>query len=197
MENKNKVLLTVLSVATLLVALVGASFAYFSATQSTNTVEVTTGAATIALEASNNSVTNISPTSFDKAAADAGTNTNIVKMTLTVSGTSDVAGSYDIAMKEPVITLPANVDGQGTVSDIKYVVYKDGSDTPIKAATSFTGTEKTTDIVTGATFNAGDVTGTYYVYVWVDNNDAEQNNLQKVSFDLTFTADVSTQTSTN
>ena len=195
MENKNKVLLTVLSVATLLVALVGATFAYFSATDSSEQVEISTGAATISLEATNNSVSNIRPTTFDKAKADSGDDKNIVKMTLNVTGTSNVAGSYAIKMNEPVITVGSDAE-QGTVSDIKYSVYSSASSTPIIENASFTGTEKVTPIAQN-TFESGDVTGTYYVYVWVDNNDKEQNNLQDVSFKLTFTADVSTQTAAN
>ena len=191
MENKNKVLLTVLSVATLLVALVGATFAYFSASKDTDTVEVTTGAATIGLTAENNSVTNIRPTTFSKTAADNGTDKNIVKMTLTVDGESDVAGAYTITMNEPVINIGSEAD-QGSVSDIKYSVYKDGSDTALIDAASFTGTVKETDIASNVAFAAGDVDAVYYVYVWVDNNDKEQNNLQNVSFKLTFLADVET-----
>ena len=186
MENKNKVLLTVIGVATLLVALVGATFAYFSATDTSEKVEVTTGAATISLTAANNSVTNIKPTSFVKASAD--TNKDVVKMTLKVTGNSDVAGSYDITMNEPAITLGA---GEGAVSDIMYAVYKDGSDTAIKTA-SFTGTETTTTIVDNTAFSAGSINDTYYVYVYVNNRDVEQNNLQNVNFKVTFAANAST-----
>ena len=48
MEKKNTILLTVIAVATLLVAVVGATFAYFTATNSTSgeggTTDVTTAA---------------------------------------------------------------------------------------------------------------------------------------------------------
>ena len=188
MENKNKVLLTVIGVATLLVAVVGATFAYFSATDSSETVEVTTGAATISISASNNSVTNIKPTTFDYATADS--NTDVVKMTLEVTGSSDVAGSYKIVMNEPAITIGSEAN-QGSVSDIKYVVY-DSEGTKITDG-SFVGSVSETTIVDNVAFDgSGEIADTYYVYVYVNNNDAEQNNLQNVNFKLTFAANAST-----
>lgn len=193
MENKNKVLLTVIGVATLLVALVGATFAYFSATDDSETVEITTGAATIVISAENNKVSNIKPTTFVKSTADDGTNKDVVRIKLDVTGSSDVAGSYNITMKEPAITLE---EGAGQVSDIMYAVYKDGSNTAEKTA-SFTGTatpegEAGTVIVENATFTGGEIADTYYVYVYVNNRDVEQNNLQNLNFKLTFAANATT-----
>ena len=49
MEKKNMVLLTVIAVATLLVAVVGATFAYFTATSTTTGNETTTSAKTAQL----------------------------------------------------------------------------------------------------------------------------------------------------
>ena len=49
MEKKNMVLLTVIAVATLLVAVVGATFAYFTATSTTSGNETTTSATTAQL----------------------------------------------------------------------------------------------------------------------------------------------------
>ena len=206
MENKNKVLLTVIGVATLLVALVGATFAYFSATDTSETVEVTTGAATISLSAANNSVKDIKPLVISSdslksslsANASSGTEfsdtikNDIVKMTLNVTGSSDVAGSYDIVMSEPTITIGSEAN-QGSVSDIKYSVY-DSTGKEIKTG-SFTGVanENGTVIVDNTTFDGtNDINDTYYVYVYVNNTDSEQNNLQNVNFKLTFAANAST-----
>ena len=191
MENRNnKVLLTVIGAATLLVAMVGATFAYFSATSESDVQQVTTGSSTIAIDATNNSVTNIKPTTFDKAAADAGTNTDIVKITLTVTGNSTSEGKYTISMNEPAITIGDIENDKGVVGDIKYTVYE--GDAQKVAPTSFTGTETVTDLFT-TTYNAGDITGTYNVYVYIDNKDAEQNNLQDVSFNVSFNANATTQ----
>jgi predicted ribosomally synthesized peptide with SipW-like signal peptide len=184
MENKNKVLLTVIGAATLLVALVGATFAYFSATSTTDAQTVTTGTSSITLNASKNTVANIKPTTFSKATAD--TNTDVVKISLTVSGTTQTSGVYDIIMHEPAITLNANKTG-GSVSDIKYAVYQ-GSTEKV-APTSFKGTVADTTILSDVEYAAGTLSGTYDVYVWIENKTDAQDALQEVSFDLSFTAD--------
>lgn len=62
MEKKNTVLLTVIAVATLLVAVVGATFAYFTASNSTSgdaagSVDVTTAAESVSLQLNVNKVT--------------------------------------------------------------------------------------------------------------------------------------------
>ncbi len=190
MENKsNKVLLTVIGAATLLVALVGATFAYFSAQSTTTTKTVTTGSSSITLTASDNSVENIKPTTFSKEAADDGSNTDIVKITLSVSGSTTTSGTYDIAMNEPTITLQDDKTG-GNVSDIKYAVYN-GED-EVVAATSFTGTATSTPILSDIAYSSGTLSGTYDVYVWIENKNEAQDKLQDISFDLTFTADATT-----
>lgn len=190
MENKsNKVLLTVIGAATLLVALVGATFAYFSATGTSATKTVTTGTSNITLSASKNTVENIKPTTFDKAKADDGSNTDIVKITLTISGETTTAGKYNVVMNEPAITLNADKTG-GTAADIKYAVYE--GTTEKVAPTSFNGTATKTSILSNVSYAAGTMTGTYDVYVWIDNKDEAQDALQDVSFNLTFTADATT-----
>jgi len=209
MENKsNKILLTVIGAATLLVALVGATFAYFSATGTSQTQTVTTGTSAIELNATKNAVTNIKPTTFDKAAADAGTNTDIVKITLTVSGDTTTAGQYDIIMNEPVITLCANVTDNaettdvnekeqclasgGAITDINYAVYN-GDDEVTKGTFTELDEVKETTIIANTEYAAGTISGTYDVYVWIDNKNEAQDALQDLSFNLTFTADATTQ----
>lgn len=65
MERKNTILLTVIAVATLLVAVVGATFAYFTATSdvtATSTVEVTTSAASSVTSTATNCTLNVQGT---------------------------------------------------------------------------------------------------------------------------------------
>lgn len=191
MENKsNKVLLTVIGAATLLVAMVGATFAYFSAQGTSAKQEITTGSSSMSITASKNAVSNIKPTTFDKTAADNGTNTDIVKIDLSVTGNSTSAGKYTVSMDEPDITI-GNIDGDsGVVGDIKYTVYE-GSTQKV-APKSFTGSATVTDLLSDVSYAKGDISGSYTVYVWIDNKNADQNNLQNISFNLTFNVDATT-----
>jgi len=61
MENRNNALLTVIAVATLLVAIAGASFAYFTATAQTTTQAVKTGKLTVSTTTGTVNESNIKP----------------------------------------------------------------------------------------------------------------------------------------
>lgn len=92
--NGNTVLLTVIGVATLLVALVGATFAYFTANVTNNSsqsLSITT-AAPVALETSN------STTVIDMANAVPGTTDGPQVFTVTNPSTGNVKQSYDISL---------------------------------------------------------------------------------------------------
>ena len=182
-------MLTVIGAATLLVAVVGATFAYFSATGESTKQSVTTGSAAISILASDNVVKDIKPTSFvSKTAADA--NTDIEKIKLTMSGTGTTSGYYTISMNQPEITLnTAEGLTGGQISDIKYAIYgEDGNQ--IGTTGSFTGAGTgSVDLVSDVFYaEAEDITEIYTVYVWIENSDGPQNQLQDRTFNLTFTA---------
>ncbi len=183
--NGNKVLLTVIGAATLLVAMVGATFAYFSATSNKPSVEVHTGSSSLTLTADSDHITNIRPTTFtDNTTAD--DDVNVAKITLTVGGSNTSDGTYDITMTPKDLSIPATL-GQGTITDLKYAVYKDS--TQKTGPTSFESESDPITIVDGESYSAGPITGTYYVYVWIDNKKEEQNNFQGLDFKLDFTAE--------
>lgn len=118
MEKKNTILLTVIAVATLLVAVVGATFAYFTATSSTDGAGSSTGAVNTATVASVKLTT-----------ADAGKSTNTV-----YPGTSNYAGMSVIASKEGSdsadydITFTLNgtitLSKEFTAGTVNYTVYR-------------------------------------------------------------------------
>ncbi len=182
--NGNKVLLTVIGAATLLVAMVGATFAYFSATSNKPSVEVHTGSSSLTLTSSSDHVTGIRPTTFtDNTTADS--DANVAKIELTISGENTSEGTYDITMTPKRLSIPAT-PSQGDISDLMYAVYKDN--TQKQAATSFTDQSSAITIVDDEHYDSGEISGTYYVYVWIDNKNSEQNNFQNLDFDLEFTA---------
>lgn len=214
-ENSNKVLLIVIGVATLLTAMIGATFAYFSARDTSNVLDVTTATSNLTVTAENNSVTNIRPTTWNATNRD--TDTEIVKMTVSVDGTTTASGKYSLFLNEPTIVLGEGlthdndatdtmVEGdneQGEIADFKWAAY-DSEGNQIVAPTSFTsyneadgdepvnalipgngltGYTKAYTATNGATTTIDDE---YYVYVWIENKDADQNKLQEVSFDVYF-----------
>ncbi len=201
-NNGNKVLLAVIGAATFLTAMVGATFAYFSATHTSGPQTVTTAKSSLTVTTTNNTVTNIRPTTWGTGTKK-DSDKEIVKMTVTVTGNSTAAGSYKLYLNEPTITL-GSASGEneaGKASDFKYAIY-DSEDNAIgntdTAPKSFTGTETTgtsSPVLTTKTYAAGSINDTYYVYVWAENNtEKEQNKLQDREFKVTFTAVASTIT---
>lgn len=112
MEKKNTVILAIIAVATLLIGVVGATFAYFTATVNTTNEE--------------NSTTNVKTSTLVSASMDFGplvTSTNALPgykalKTVTVKGAGK-AGDQPVAA---VITLTPNVSGFG--NHVKYSLYK-------------------------------------------------------------------------
>ncbi|HBA37376.1 MAG TPA: hypothetical protein DCY94_01505 [Firmicutes bacterium] len=197
--NGNTVLLTVIGVATLLVALVGATFAYFSATITNNQQQsvILTTAAPVGLEYVGGTITlnNIVP-----GASESGT------FTVTNPAASTVAQTYDLELKIDKNELNTNTtegaqygDGQTslpgqllvTVSGSSTTASSDGKNTTVTiqncgtaAACDFTdstanpaGTKKV--IVDNQRIEVGEVQ-TYLVNVNFAELDVNQNaNMNK------------------
>ncbi len=195
-ENmKGKIALTVIGAATLLVALAGATFAYFSATSTTETKTITTSNLNLTVAANGDAthVSNIKPTAWTSA-ADTATNEDIAVIPFKVTGTSSTNGTYVINMQTD-ITLNAGtvVETQGgeavelsggSVSDVKYRLYKDGQE--IIGETAFSASTNV-DIVTNGTITADVALNDEYVlYVYILNDEENpQNKLQGIDFTIT------------
>ena len=129
MEKKNVVFLTVLAVATLLTAVVGTTFAYFTATVTGNdTATVTTIKAA-----------NLGVTYSDGATV---TGTNIIpgwtaSKTITVENTSDVDVTYSIYWSNITNTFVNDTNPTGNVSEenFYYTVTSSSTDNTSAAAT--------------------------------------------------------------
>ncbi len=200
-ENKKKVALTVIGAATLLVAMIGATFAYFSATSTTTTQTITTSNLnlTVAYNGDDANVKNIKPTTWvddsdGQVATENTTNTDIVKFPFKVTGTSSTAGTYKINMQTSITLNSSTVveeQGQagvpltgGDVSDIKYRLYK-ANGTPLGDEQSFEATTNT-DIITNGVISADAALNDEYVlYVYIKNSGAAQNKLQGINFTIT------------
>ncbi len=201
-NSGNKILLAVIGATTFLTAMVGATFAYFSATHTSEKQEITTATASLNVTTTNNNVKDIRPIVWNDVEKEKDTNKEVVKIEVIVTGNSTADGQYSLYLNEPEITLnEINVsdNDDGSVDDFKWSAYtKEG--TKLKDPTSFTG-KKTKEGSTGVLipnsehnsytkkYNANvPINDTYYIYVWAENSAKEQNKLQGVNFNVTFTA---------
>jgi len=184
MENgKNNVLLTVIGLATLLVVLVGASFAYFTATGNATADDVTTGNLEITSTLSETSQSAIKPTDFVASTAD--TNPDVAKFTYKVNGagTTVTEATYNIQLTGAATNI-GSTSGKGTIADIEYALYKGtaANGTLVKTA-SFSTIAEAQVIASGyALQDADDV---YTLYVYIKETKQNQDNLQNVTISAT------------
>ena len=178
-KNGNTVLLTVIGVATLLVALVGATFAYFTATISNSqaqSVTVTT-ASPVSLVYTGNplSLTNAIPG-----------NSTSATFTVTNPGQSSVAQTYDLNLKidnntfnttDGLDQLEIKVTGSGTVNQPSII----GGTYNVTDGTSTASAGKSFQIVNDQKIGIGE-TQTYNTTLNFKDTGAAQNNNQGKAF---------------
>ena len=155
-KNGNTIFLSVIGIATLLVAIIGATFAYF-----TTTMTGSAGTATVQTA----KVSNITMTSVSKS----------VENVLPGAIVPDMEVKVEFADKNSVTegfsaTYTCTVKKSGTVTDLQYRKHKD-------AATSDTDTwtDLTTDGTWTSTLNSTTPSETWYVGVRFKETGANQN----------------------
>lgn len=193
-RNGNKVLLTVIAIAVLIVATVGATFAYFSATGGTATQQIKTGELKVTASSSLKDGVNIKPTAWSKTDMAANyANTDIAKVDLTVdtTGTTIDTGKYTINLTTTGIALKAEtatVKG-GSLKDVKWALYDvtDAANPVSKAEGTFENeayTEENGNAVNRAILTNVAIPGDdtkfvdkYTLYIWIENtNDSVEGN---------------------
>ena len=194
-NRKSRIVLTVVGAATLLTALVGATFAWFSATSTTATQQVTTSSLNLTVAANGDAthVSEIKPTAWSATMSENESNADIAKIPFKVTGTSSTNGTYTINMQTG-ITLNAGtvVEEQGkdpvaltggSAADIKYRLYKDGAQVGVEG--SFSETTNVNIVTDGAITADVALNDEYVLYVYIQNKDEAQNKLQNVDFTIT------------
>ena len=202
-ERKNKILLTVIGVGTLLIAMAGATFAFFSATAATTTQQVTTSNMDLTVAADNNTthITNIKPTTWSDDITANVANADIAKVSFKVTSTSTATGSYKINMTAPGLALNTGNDAMGvalsggSLEQVKYKVYKvSGSTyTPVADAGAIgTLANPTTakEIISAGTISST-LNDQYVIFVYIENADTAQNQLQGLNFEIAVTGSAS------
>jgi len=213
-DNKHKVLLTVIGVGTLLVALAGATFAYFSATFTTTTQEITTSSMDLSVTADTNTthVTNIKPTTWDSDITKNVANEDIAKVSFKVKSSSSTAGTYSIDMTTPGLALNSGTvveeEGKdavaltgGSLDQVMYKLYKvSGSTyTPVSGAEgnlssladagdgNYATTVTPITIVNNAPVS-NNLNDQYVIFIYIENDeDGAQNKLQGLDFSVDVT----------
>ncbi len=194
-ENKNNVLLTIIGAATLLVAIVGASFAYFSATGGTASQDVQTGSLKISAVAGSIEEANIKPvadadiTSIEEKLA----NNDVVKLPITVTTTgTNVSSEYNIFLTTTGIGLDESKTG-GSLEQLKWELLQgeDGSEASI-ATGNFASGDVTKLQLNSTAFNIvnGGAVDNYKLLIYIQNTEdtpgepgsGVQDKLQGMSF---------------
>ena len=182
MEKKEKehIILTVLAIISLLIAITGATFAYYSAISKSKPQIITTSSLTFSLNISGSThVTNIKPTKWSNVISENETNVDIAKIPFSVTAFAGVKSTYDITMSTK-IPLNQSLAG-GSESDIKYKLYKDN--VKIKAGNFISDfMEK---IVSDVDMEMDKTITEYYkLYVYIEENNEAQNSLQNIDFTI-------------
>lgn len=191
-RNGNKVLLTVIAIAVLIVATVGATFAYFSATGGTVTQNVKTGELKVSATSTVADNVSIKPTTWTSA-ADADEDADIAKVGLTVvtDGTTITTGKYDIKLTTTGLTaddLDTTKEG-GSLADVKWALYD--AEGEVNSG-NFTAGNLINEVinVNKISIPAGNNTDTYTLYIWIeDTTTAKQDQLQGLDITAKLTVD--------
>ena len=197
-RNGNKVLLTVIGIAVLIVATVGATFAYFSATGGTVTQNVNTGELKVSATSSIADGVSIKPTNWvDATSADSDSDIAKVELDVVTDGTTITTGKYDIKLTTTGIDLNTS-DGKtgGALSDVKWALYDiTESASPVEIDTGdFTSGNYTNATVLNTTdgqisIPAGTNTDKYKLYIWIEDTSAVQDQLQGLTITATLSVD--------
>jgi len=194
-RNGNKVLLTIIGISVLIVATVGATFAYFSATGGTATQDVSTGSLKVSATSTVADNVSIKPTTWTNATT-ADSDSDIAKVGLTVvtDGTTINTGKYDIMLTTTGIAPNGTKEG-GNISEVKWALYDTNSNSEIGKGDFTSGNAAGTKINLaddGASIAipAGTNTDNYKLYIWIeDTTDAAQDSLQGLTITAKLTVD--------
>lgn len=197
MENKNKIIITIISITILVLVTVGASFAYFSAISNTETQSITTGKINIKATSSKANADNIKPTIWDDIVALNVANEDIAQVKLSVNtfGTTIDNATFNIYFTTEGIELnnDENLTG-GTLEDLKWKLV-DSSNTLIGSGDFSNGNAtrpvlaNTTPIpvISNAT-SEEEATKTFILFIYIENKNDKQDKLQNMNFTATLSA---------
>ncbi len=196
-QDKNKnFLITVVGIITLIIATIGATFAYFSSVSNTKSESIKTGSLKLDATSSELNSVNIKPTMWNDIMASNVANQDIAQLMLSINtyGTTIEDAKYDIYLTTSGITLNTNngLEG-GLLSDIKWKLVNSNNEV-INSGDFSNGdyTEPTKITSTPITIENNiateeEATQTYLLFIYIENN-GQQNQLQDLIINATLSA---------
>ncbi|MBQ7140460.1 MAG: hypothetical protein IJO32_03060 [Bacilli bacterium] len=197
MEDKKKSIITIISITILVLATIGASFAYFSASGNSDTQSVTTGKINIKATSSKANAENIKPTEWSEVIASNVANEDIAQVKLSVNtfGTTVDTAKFNIYFTTDGIELNSdeNIIG-GSLSDLKWklvdstnTVIGEGDFTDGNATDPVLANTTPIDAIANAKTEEA-ATKTFILFIYIQNKNEQQNKLQNMSFTATLNA---------
>lgn len=196
-ENRKKNLtITIIGIITLIVATIGATFAYFSSVSNTTAQSVKTGELKLNATSSKLNATNIKPTTWNSVIANNVANENIAQVMLSVNtyGTTVENAKYDIYLSTSGINLNTTDGLQGgSLADIKWKLV-DASNTIIGSGDfsngNYSDPTKITDnpiVIDNINSTEEESTKTYILFIYIEDN-GQQDQLQGLNITATMSA---------
>lgn len=197
MNNKMKNIITIICITILVLATIGASFAYFSAQGQSSEQSVTTGKINIKATSSKVNATNIKPTTWSDIIATNVANEDIAQIKLSVNtyGTTVDTAKFNIYFTTEGIQLndDENLSG-GTLEDLKWKLID--SNNEIIGFGDFANGNATDPVIANinpipAIINAETeelATKTFILFIYIENKDEKQDKLQNINFTATLSA---------
>ncbi len=197
-ERRNKIItVTIIGVIVLLIILVGATYAWFSAKSEATSKQVTTAKVDLVVEV-NPEATNIKdikPTTWDtEDMTKNNDNTDIVQIPIKVTNNSTIDVKYDLFITPSGLSLNVeDTDGDGNnlvggeLKDVKYKLYDEKG---IEVVTGdFEKENKRQKIVANKNISkkvesSSENIQEYILYIYIENKDEAQNKLQGIDFNI-------------
>ena len=190
-KRKKKIIYSSLMGIIILLIIVGITYAWFSAKSEVDEHKITTAKTELIVEIdpSASNIKDINPTTWEDDIEINKANTDIVQIPINVINNSTIDVKYNLKLTTENLSLNNDVEiPGGSLSDIKYILYKlDDENKEVKRG-DFTNPEEEQFIIKGKYINKED-THHYILYVYIEESEEIQNSLQKLNFNIIINGD--------
>ncbi len=182
-NKKKKIIITIIGILVLVVALVGATYAWFSSTSKVES-KITTAKTEliVSVDEELTHITNIKPTKWKEDIALNSVNSDIVKIPITVNSKSTITINYDLTISTENLKLNEDetLEG-GKLSDLKYRLY-DSDKKELNDGNFFIPKEQ--QIILNQNKIEPNEVQNYMLYIYINDTGELQNKLQKLNFNV-------------
>ncbi len=195
-ENiKKKIILGVVGITVLLIVLITATYAWFSARSEDESQQITTAKVDLVVEVNPDAthITNIKPTTWDaEDMANNNDNKDIVQIPIKVTNNSTIDVKYYLRLLAEGLELnnDETLTG-GNLSEIKYILYELDDVNKEIARGDFTEPEKEQIIIRKKAIKKDEIQN-YKLYLYIEETEEIQNRLQGLNFNIIINGDIKT-----